>query len=258
MSSNRLSDLARLIVASALALAAACAAAQERGPVRVDNWAYYQRNTDDSQQWQYRLRFDIPFRFSSGWEFLQRAYLPLLLYTDRTGPANPDGGWKAGIGDWFFDEFFTTPELAKNMRGMLGVRFVLPTGGRSPFGSGQYQWAPVAGFVYDIPDMGLRFAPMARYFMSFHASEDGAGQVRRLDLYPTVSKALGNGWTVRVYDENPISYNNVSEKWFVPLDAQLVKRARKDLEFAFGAAYGLVRDDPRYLTQAYARVSLYF
>ena len=86
----------------------------------------------------------------------------------------------------------------------------------------------------------------------------GSGQVRRLDLYTTVSKALGNGWTLRIYDENPISYNNVSHKWFVPLDAQLVKRARKDLEFAFGAAYGLVRDDPRYLTQAYARVSLYF
>jgi len=226
--------------------------------VRVDNWAYYQRNTDESQQWQYRLRFDIPFRFASGWEFLQRAYLPLLLYTDRTGPANPDGGWKAGIGDWFFDEFFTTPQLANNVRGILGVRFVLPTGGRSPFGSGQYQWAPVVGVAYDIPEKGLRIAPQARYFMSFHAGEDGAGQVRRLDLYPTVSKALGSGWTLRVYDENPISYNNVSEKWFVPLDAQLVKRARKDLEFAFGAAYGLVRDDPRYLTQAYARVSLYF
>ena len=33
---------------------------------------------------------------------------------------------------------------------------------------------------------------------------------------------------------------------------------QRTLEFAFGAAYGLVRDDPRYLSQAYARVSLYF
>src|SRR4051795_2957997 len=109
MNSNRPSNL---IVGSALAFAAMGAAAQERGPVRFDNWAYYQRNTDDSQQWQYRVRFDIPFRFASGWEFTQRAYLPLLLYTNRTGPANPDGGgWAAGLGDWFFDEYFTTPEL---------------------------------------------------------------------------------------------------------------------------------------------------
>ena len=242
----------------ALALAAAGAVAQERGPVRFDNWAYYQRNTDESQQWQYRVRFDVPFRFPSGWEFVQRAYLPLLLYTNRTGAANPDGDWKAGLGDWFFDELFTTPEVAKNVRGMVGVRFVLPTGGRSPFGSGQYQWAPCVGLAYDIPDTGVRVAPLARYFMSFHQSEDGAGQIRRLDLYPTVSKALGSGWMVRAWDENPISYNNVSDKWFVPFDAQLVKRARKDLEFAFGAAYGLVRDDPRYLTLFYGRVSLYF
>jgi hypothetical protein len=234
------------------------AAAQERGPVRFDNWGYYQRNTDDSQQWQYRVRFDIPFRFASGWEFTQRAYLPLLLYTNRTGPANSDGGWAAGLGDWFFDEYFTTPELTKNGRGLLGVRFVLPTGGRSPFGSGQYQWAPCVGFGYDMPDIGVRIAPLARYFMSFHAGEDNAGQVRRLDLYTTVSKALGNGWTLRIYDENPISYNQVSSKWFVPFDAQLIKRVRKDFEFAFGAAYGFVRDDPRYLSQAYARVSLYF
>jgi hypothetical protein len=255
MSSSRRTNV---IVGIALALAATCADAQERGPVRFDNWAYYQRNTDESEQWQYRVRFDIPFRFPSGWEFLQRAYLPLVLYTNRTGPANPDGGWKAGLGDWFFDEFFTTPELASNLRSVLGVRLVLPTGGRSPFGSGQYQWAPVVGLAYDIPDKGLRIAPQVRYFMSFHASEDGAAPVRRLDLYPTVSKALGNAWTLRVWDENPISYNNVSDKWFVPFDAQLVKRARKDLEFAFGAAYGLVRDDPRYLTLVYGRVSLYF
>src|SRR5690242_1925151 len=99
MSSSRRSNFA---VAMALALAAAGALAQERGPVRFDNWAYYQRNTDEGQQWQYRVRFDVPFRFPSGWEFVQRAYLPLLLYTDRSGPANPDGDWKAGLGDWFF------------------------------------------------------------------------------------------------------------------------------------------------------------
>ena len=63
---------------------------------------------------------------------------------------------------------------------------------------------------------------------------------------------------MRTYDENPISYNHVSRKWFVPLDAQLVKRARKDLEFMFGAAYGLVRDDPQFLWQLYTRVSVYF
>jgi hypothetical protein len=42
------------------------------------------------------------------------------------------------------------------------------------------------------------------------------------------------------------------------VEAQLVRRARQDLEFAFGAAYGAVRDDAQFLTQVFARVSLYF
>jgi hypothetical protein len=63
---------------------------------------------------------------------------------------------------------------------------------------------------------------------------------------------------VILWNENAITYNQASEKWFVPVEAQLVRRARKDLEFAFGAAYGVVRDDPQFLTQVFARVSLYF
>jgi len=38
----------------------------------------------------------------------------------------------------------------------------------------------------------------------------------------------------------------------------LIKRMRKDLELMLGGAYGMVRDDPQYLTQIYGRVTLYF
>jgi hypothetical protein len=245
-------------VAFCMALMASAAAADDRLPIRYDNWLYYQKYTNDSERWQYRMRFDIPVAFAEDWLFTQRAYLPLVNYTNRIGPDNADGGWKAGLGDWYFDEAFTTPQTAKNSRGIFGVRFVVPTGGAGPFGSGQYQWAPFVGLSHDVPGLGLRVVPLVRYFMSFHATEAGASQVRRLDIYPTALRELGQGWTMRTYDENPISYNHVSRKWFVPLDAQLVKRARKDLEFMFGAAYGLVRDDPQFLWQLYTRVSIYF
>lgn len=225
--------------------------------VRFDNWLYYQRNTDDSTRWQYRPRFYVPFDLGSGWTFTQRGDLP-IYYTDRPGPENSGGGWKAAVGDVFFDETFTTPILAKDTRGILGARFVLPTGGLAPFGSGQYQVAPFAGMSFAFPDGGLTITPLFRYFMSVHASEEGAGRVRKLDFFPTVARRLAEGWTVILWNENAITYNQVSEKWFVPVEAQLVRRARKDLEFAFGAAYGAVRDDPQFLTQVFARVSLYF
>src|SRR5262245_58382316 len=99
--------------------------------VRFDNWLYYQRNTDDSTRWQYRPRLYAPFDIGGGWTFTQRVDLP-MYYTDRQGPENTSGGWKAGIGDWYVEEGLTTPELTKNLRGNLGVRFVFPTGGLSP------------------------------------------------------------------------------------------------------------------------------
>ena len=47
----------RVVAGGLAALAASGALAQ----LRIDNWAYYQRNTDHTERWQYRLRFDIPF-----------------------------------------------------------------------------------------------------------------------------------------------------------------------------------------------------
>ena len=82
--------------------------------------------------------------------------------------------------------------------------------------------------------------------------------VRRLDLYPQVTKRFDDGWALGFWIENGISYNKVSEKWFVPIDIMLIKRMRKDLEFMLGGAYGMVRDDPQYLTQIYSRLTFYF
>jgi len=242
-----------LVQCLALLLVAGNAAAQ----VRYDNWIYYQRNTDDSTRWQYRPRVYAPFDMGGGWTFTQRVDLP-FYYTDRRGSENPDGEWKAGLGDWFVEESLTTPELAKATRATLGVRFVFPTGGLSPFGSGQYQWAPSAALTYTSAELNATFAPLARYFMSYHANEAGAGQVRRLDLYPQVTKRFDDGWALGFWIENGISYNKASEKWFVPVDVMLIKRMSKDLEFMLGGAYGMVRDDPQYLTQIYGRVTLYF
>ena len=93
----------------------------------MDNWLSFQRNTIDSDQWLYQPRFWIPFDLPRGWAFLQRIDLP-ISYTDAIGVDNTSGKWKAGIGDWFVEEIFSTPELAPNFRMWASVRFVFPTG----------------------------------------------------------------------------------------------------------------------------------
>ncbi len=233
------------------------ATAQLPGTIRFDNWLSFQRNTDDSSQWEYQPRFYIPFNLSRGWTFTQRIDLP-VSYTDQVGTDNPTGGWKAGIGDWFIEEIFATPELARNFRMWASVRFVFPTGGSSPFGSPQYQWAPAVSASYAIPEHGITFGPVARYFMSYHATEPGAGKIRQLDLYPILTFALRDSWSLVFYPENGISYNDVINKWFVPIDLMLIRRLTKTVELGLGGAYALVKDDPQYDHTIYGRLTFYF
>jgi hypothetical protein len=241
-----------------LALAAGgSATAQQLGTVRFDNRLSYQRNTDQSGQWLYQPRFYIPFELIRGWTFTQRIDLP-LSYTDEVGTDNPLGQWKAGLGDWFVEEIFSSPELAPNLRMWASVRLVFPTGGASPFGSEQYQWAPALSVDYAMPDHGITFSPVARYFMSYHATAPGAGKIRKLDIYPIVTFALPDSWSLVTYPENGISYNAVTHKWFVPIDLMLIKRLTKATELGLGAAYTLVKDDPLYRYILCGRLTFYF
>ena len=227
------------------------------GSVRFDNWLSYQRNTDDSGQWLYQPRFYIPFQLRDGWTFTQRIDLP-LSYTNAAGTDNASGGWKAGINDWFVEEIFTTPELAPNLKAWASVRLVFPTGGASPFGSQQYQWAPALSVSYAMPERGITISPVARYFMSYHATSSNATKVRTLDLYPIVTFALPNNWSLVTYPENGISYNRETRKWLVPLDLMLLKRLSKTTEFGFGGAYAFVKDNPAYRYVLYGRLTFYF
>ena len=227
------------------------------GTSRVENWLIFQSKIDGSEQWQYWPRFYIPLNLPRGWTFTQRIDLP-IVYTDIVGPENPTGKWKSGIGDWFIEEIFTTPEVAKNTTFFASVRLVFPTGGLGPFGAGQYEWAPMIGMNYSIPERAVTLNPVARYFMSYHASEEGAGKVRTLDLFPTVTFGFKDGWSVSFYSENPIVYNDVTNKWFVPIDVLLLKRVSKSLDFTVGGAYGLVKDAPQYQYIVNGSLAFYF
>jgi hypothetical protein len=161
VASSLVRSTAALVCALWAWAASAPTSAQQLGTIRFDNWLYFQENINDSERWQYRPRFFIPFSLPQGWTFTQRIDLP-VYYTNNTGPENPDGGWKAGIGDWFIEEAFNSPEVAKNLRLFGSVRFVFPTGGGAPFGGNQYQWAPAIGAIYAIPEHRITIAPTAR------------------------------------------------------------------------------------------------
>lgn len=226
----------------ALLVATGGASAQSGlGTIRLDNWGYFQRNANGSEQWQYRPRVFVPFNLQDGWVFTVRADLP-MNYTDATGPAKPEGGFSGGIGNSLIEPIVDTPEIAPNLtlRTSLRVTFTSPKG--QPFGNdSQYQIAPGIGLTYRMPDVlnGVTLSPYARYFWGFNAQTAGTTLINSLNLFPTVTFGLSDGWSVALYPENPITYNQNNGSWFVPLDFLFVKAVSKSFHFGIGGAFKL-------------------
>ena len=229
------------LCSAAFAVGAPCAEAQSGiGGVYVNNFVSFQKNEDGSDQWTYEPRLYIPYQFDNGWVFTQRVDVP-LIYTNGTGPGNSGGGWSGGIGDVLIQESFTSPQIAKNLQVNANLRIVFPTGKQSPFGSSQYQLAPGGGVIYQMPDIwyGVTLTPFVRYFFGFDPKYANVNETRELDLYPTATFALPERWSLLVYPENPITYNERNKAWFVPLDLMLARKIDKTFDFAIGAAWKL-------------------
>lgn len=224
---------------------------------RVENWLVFTRSTEEGTTWQYWPRFYIPVDLSGGWRFTQRIDLP-VAYTNEPGPQNSAGNWTLGLNDWFIEEIFSTPKVVGNAALLVTMRVVFPTGGLGPFGTGQYEVAPAIGVNYSTRGHSVTISPLARYFIGFAPSDPQVATVRTLDLFPMVTVALGSGWSLSLYSENPIAYDAVTGKWFIPFDALLLKRLDRNLDITVGGAYGFVRDDPQYLYLINASLALHF
>jgi hypothetical protein len=229
------------------------------GSVVFENWGFFQRNEDGSNQWKYEPRLYVLYRFVDGATFTQRIDVP-LIYTNASGAGNPGGGYSGGVGDIFIEEIFESREVRENLRLKASVRFVFPTGKQSPFGSSQYQWAPGGGFVYAMPNAlrGVTLEPYVRYFSGFDPQYDNVKEVRKLELYPAATFALADRWSLLLYPDNPITYNEQKGTWFVPFDFMFARKVDRTWEYGLGGAWKLGHpSDPsvRYLIDARLIVS---
>jgi hypothetical protein len=258
MKEPNLKLIAAIAFATVLVGGAAPARAQ-LGTIRLDNWLFYQSNYGDSARWQYRPRLFVPYAFGNGWTLTSRADLP-LYYTDAKGPANPDGDWKFRASDFLVEEALDTPEVAKNLRLRGSLRLVFPTGGEPPFGADQWQIVPGAGFNWRLPDAwrGVTISPYARYFHGFDAGSDRLTTKRSWNIFPTVTFGLTEKWSVAFYPEQGLTYNDRTNKWFVPVEAMFSNRVSKGFEYSFGGAYAVVKDDPAYRWVFQSRLTFFY
>jgi hypothetical protein len=226
-----------LFALSAACLAAPCHAENEKGDARFESWGIFQKDVNGTDQWIYQARLYIPFSLGDGWTFTQRVQLP-MTYTNESGAANPDGHYSGGIGNAFVEEIFETGDVAPNLRLRGSVRVVFPTGKQAPYGSGQYQVAPGAGFGYAMPDVlrGVTLDPYVRYSYGFAPDPDSVQTIRKWSIYPAATITLDPQWSLALYPDNPITYNDRKRSWFVPIDLMVVHKFGM-LEGGIGGAW---------------------
>jgi hypothetical protein len=255
---------AALSALAAVALACAalpCLAENERiGAVRFESWGIFQKDANETDQWTYQARLYIPFRLDDGWTFTQRIQLP-MTYTNESGAANPNGTYSGGIGNAFIEEIFETGDVAPNFRLRGSVRVVFPTGKQAPYGSGQYQVAPGLGFGYPMPDVlrGVTLDPYVRYSYGFAPDPDSVQTIRKWTIYPAATINLDSRWSVLLYPDNPITYNERKRSWFVPIDLMFMHRFSKAVEAGVGGAWRIGDSaDPSFTYLIDARLNLSF
>jgi hypothetical protein len=243
---RRRRHVSRLIVCTLSLLAAAVPARAQTGwgSAQVQNWGYFQKNENGSNQWKYQPRLLLPYGFDSGATFTERVDVP-MIDTNATGAGNPDGGYAFGFGDMFIEEILESAEVAPNLRLKTSVRFILPTGKQSPFGSSQYQWALGGGVIYAMPDVlqGVTLQPYVRWFSGFRPLYDNVSEMRKLELYPAATFVLPDRWSLLL----------------VPLDFMLSRRIDRTFELGMGGAFKLGNpSDPSYRSLIDARLSVNF
>jgi hypothetical protein len=231
-----------------------------RGEGRLDLWLFQSENDPDgSHLWKWNLRYQRPWLLPGDWKLSWRFDFP-LLYTNAVGPANQDGNYDWGIGDFSGQFAFTTPDIVPNFNINFGFRLVTPTGGKSPFGSSQWKAAPQFGFSYEVelaPGYSVEFAPLVRYFHGFGTTRRGVTTTRDYDVYPTISFSLPDNWGIALWDENPPTYGARANAWFVPFDIMITKKISPRFSFGIGGAVKLIDDYPQYKYMIYGRASIY-
>lgn len=222
-------------------------------------WNFYQWNTDGSRQNKTDVRFYQDVSLEGGWSVRLREDLPLIV-TDKAGRDNVDGDWVVGLGDVFLEAVVTPPEVSEDTSLHVGLRLVLPTGGLSPFGSGTYQLGPMVAVTRRIPQVGtgLVLSPELRYLISVAKANEDASDTRKLQIYPHAELSLGEEWQLGLWAENPIIFNSITGRWFVPLDVMVTRDLGPSATLRLGGSVALLTAQPEYQNLIYGSLSFSF
>jgi hypothetical protein len=208
------------------------------------------------------LRADFAFPLTQQWTLALRNDLPLVA-KNPINSNNPDGDYIYGLGD-VDTQIALIREIDARIAAGAGLRLIAPTGADG-LTSGKWQFMPVAGFRYSLPEVsvGSYFEPLARYDVSF-AGQQSARNISNLQLAPMFNIALPNKWFVTLYPSTDIRINygdpitGQTGRLFLPMDFMLGRTLSKDVTISLEIGVPVIKDYPVYDFKATARLNVKF
>ena len=208
------------------------------------------------------LRADFAVGLTPQWTLAFRNDLPLVA-KDPITSGNPSGDYLYGLGD-ADTQAALIRELDTRTAAGAGLRLIMPTG-RYGLSSGKWQFMPVAGFRYSLPEVsaGSYFEPLARYDFSF-AGLPSAHNISNLQLAPMLNIALPDRWFVTFYPDTDIRINygdpvtGQTGRLFLPADFMVGRAITKDITMSLEIGVPIVKDYPVYDFKTTTRFNMKF
>lgn len=227
----------------------------------LEFWAYHNYQGNNEYQNTLTMRYYNPLEIGDWHGRIRLDSSVVSTYGSNTSE-NSAGQYSAGqtmVTVWGQDKIFL-----KNLGALVGARVIFPFGNSTQWAIGpQLNWSyvPEVKTLFNVTD----FSPLTRYLYGFDAKNNSTstnpGQtplLRTLQIYPTIGFSLSPSTTLRLWDENGISYNSAGGGWFVPIDAMVLHRLTKNLVIAVGASKQVVQTYQQYDWSTYAKISLNF
>jgi hypothetical protein len=214
--------------------------------------------TTDTLNFRYDHRIDL----SPQSLIVLRADLPLLAKNPMNS-GNPNGDYLYGVGDADAQAVFVY-NFDQRWAGGAGIRLIAPTGG-DVLGSGKWQFMPIAGFRYGLPEIssGSFFEPFARYDVSF-AGDPVARNISNLQLAPYFSLGLPGTWFVAFYPSADIRINfgdpvtGQTGRLFLPFDARVGRNLTDHIAVSLEIGVPIINEYPVYNFKAQIRLNTTF
>jgi hypothetical protein len=210
----------------------------------------------------FKLRGDLSLTLSPTWALVFRGDLPFLGKNPMTD-SNPDGDFIFGLGDADIQAALIHA-LDARWRVGGGVRLIAPTGGDA-FGSGKWQFEPVAGFRYTLPEVspGSYFEPLARWDASF-AGDPARRNINVLKFAPMINFVLPERWFFTLYPSTDIRWNfgdpvtGQTGRLFLPFDARIGRKFSDTFNVSLEVGVPIVKQYPVYNFLTALRLNLTF